>query len=67
VLFAALGLAYGYRGLAMFTWSSLALVLFFLWVAILFAAPKWREGWGEWRRDGWRAVRERLRGGAYSM
>jgi hypothetical protein len=55
VVFAALGLGYGYRGLAMFTWSSLALLLFFLWVAILFAAPKWRE----LRRNGWRAWRQR--------
>ena len=64
VLFAALGLAYGYRGLAMFTWSSLALVLFFSWVALLFAAPKWREWWRGGRRIGWR---ERRRGSAYSI
>jgi hypothetical protein len=43
VIFAALGLVYGYSGLGMATWAGLAMMLFFLWVSVLFAAPKWRK------------------------
>jgi hypothetical protein len=41
VPFAALGLMYGELGLGMPTWGSLAMILFFLWVSVSFATPKW--------------------------
>ena len=38
--FGILGFTYSYSSVAMFTWSSLAVVLYFSWVALVFAAPQ---------------------------